>query len=286
MKQNWFLIGDIHGQIAPIAYFYRENRERLALDDCENYLILLGDVGCNYSLVGERDENFKKDLSKFPFTYICLRGNHEARVTDVMRRFPKRWKTEEKYGGTVYVEKEYPAIVYLQDIPAIYEFAGYKTLAIPGAYSVDKEIRLARHWQWFENEQLSAEEQQYGRELIKNKLHLKALDQRKLLREELVGKEPSVDLVISHTCPIRFEPRDLFLLSIDQTKVDKTMERYLDEIEAKLDYRRWAWGHYHADRLYPWDGEKEKLMLFNEKVVDLRKFMEMNETDYWEDILA
>ena len=41
-----------------------------------------------------------------------------------------------------------------------------------------------------------------------------------------------------------------------------------------------------ADRLYPWDGEKEKLMLFNENVVDLNKFMTMKKSDSFEDILA
>lgn len=39
-------------------------------------------------------------------------------------------------------------------------------------------------------------------------------------------------------------------------------------------------------RLYPWDGEKEKLMLFNENVVDLNKFMTMKKSDSFEDILA
>lgn len=37
---------------------------------------------------------------------------------------------------------------------------------------------------------------------------------------------------------------------------------------------------------YPWDGEKEKLMLFNENVVDLNKYMEMSKSDYLDDILA
>ncbi len=266
MRENWFLLGDIHGETAPIEYFYIHNKDRLKLDECENHLILLGDVGCNFCITGERDADFKRWLSKMPFTYICLRGNHEARVKDVADRYPERWETVSKYGGTVFVEKEFPRIEYLLDGPAIYEFAGYKTMAVPGAYSVDKFIRLRRGYQWFENEQLSEEEMERGREIAK--------------------AEKSVDLIISHTCPIAFEPRDLFLRSIDQSQVDKTMEMYLQEIESMLDYRRFACGHYHADRLYPWDGNKEKLMLFNEHVVDLVKFMEMRRSDYLEDILA
>lgn len=48
MRTNWFLLGDIHGQAAPIEYFYKFNNERLNLDTFQNNLILLGDVGCNF----------------------------------------------------------------------------------------------------------------------------------------------------------------------------------------------------------------------------------------------
>ena len=265
-EENWFLLGDIHGDSSPIEYFYHQNKERLQLDECRNNMILLGDVGANISITGERDSHFKEKLSKFPFTYICLRGNHEARVTDVIQKYPEKWKRINKYGGTIYVEKEFPHMEYLEDIPAVYKFGGYKTLSLPGAYSVDKEYRLMHGWPWFSNEQLSEEEMQHGRKLIK--------------------EQNPFELVISHTCPIAFEPRDLFLSNIEQSQVDKTMEKYLGEIEETIEYKRWAWGHFHADRLYPWDGEKEKLMLLNEKVVDLKKFMKMKKTDYWADILA
>lgn len=77
-RTNWFLLGDIHGQAAPIEYFYKFNNERLNLDTFQNNLILLGDVGCNFSIIGKGDEYCKQSLSRFPFTYICLRGNHEA----------------------------------------------------------------------------------------------------------------------------------------------------------------------------------------------------------------
>lgn len=265
MKENWFLIGDIHGDANPITYFYMRNRNRLQLDGCKNTIILLGDVGCNY-YANMRDENFKASLSELPFTYICLRGNHESRVTDVVKNQPRKWKRIEKYGGNVYIEKAYPNIEYLEDIPTVYDFNGIKTLSIPGAYSVDKEYRLSRHWRWFENEQLSDEEMNIGRDLVKKHEHF--------------------DLVISHTCPIEYEPRDLFLAFIDQTRVDKTMELYLGELEEKLDYERWAFGHFHADRLYPRVGNKQMLMLFNEKVIDLNKFMNMGERDYFDEILA
>ena len=64
------------------------------------------------------------------------------------------------------------------------------------------------------------------------------------------------------------------------------MERYLGEIEYDLDYKRWAWGHFHTDRLYPWNDGKQVLMLFHDRPVDLRKFMEMKKQDSLKDIVV
>ncbi len=263
---NWYLIGDIHGEAEPIKNFYEDNNERLNLDKSESAFILLGDVACNFSITGNRDRKFKTDLSKYPFTYVCLRGNHEARASYMYKRFPDKWEKKQKYGGTIYVEKEFPRIEYLSDIPAIYEFAGFKTLSLPGAYSVDKNYRLLMGWPWYEDEQLSSVEKAIGKELIKENF--------------------MVDLVISHTCPLSFMPTDLFIPGIDQSEVDNSMEEYLQDIEFNLHYKRWAFGHFHADRLYPFRDGKEMMMLFNEKVIDLVKFMNMSAYDYWNEIKA
>lgn len=67
----------------------------------------------------------------------------------------------------------------------------------------------------------------------------------------LIKKEKSFNLVISYICPIAYEPRDLFYTIVTQLQIDKTMEMYLGEIEATMNYRRWACGHFHEDRLYP-----------------------------------
>lgn len=131
-NQKWFLLGDIHGRVEPIQQFYERNYERLHLDETENFLILLGDVGANFALVGQRDRNFKTELSKYPFTYLCLRGNHEARVSGVMEQNPECWERKKKYDGEVFVEREFPKIEYLSDAPAVYTFGGVRTFSIPG----------------------------------------------------------------------------------------------------------------------------------------------------------
>ena len=35
---------------------------------------------------------------------------------------------------------------------------------------------------------------------------------------------------------------------VDQSKVDKSTEEWLDTIEDRLDYKRWYCGHYHTDK--------------------------------------
>lgn len=265
MKDKFYLSGDLHGDSSAMQYFFEQNNERLHFNKEHSHMILLGDVGCNYFIEGEKDKVFKKRLSELPFTFICLRGNHESRVTDVIKRFPDKWEIVSKYEGRIYREKAFQNIEYLEDIPALYHFGGYKILSIPGAFSVDKEFRLRNGWHWFENEQLSKEEMRKG--------------------IELVEKAKYVDLVISHTCPADFMPTDLFINSIDQSKAYRGMEVFLSEVEWNLRYKRWAWGHFHDDRLYPRKDDTERIMLYS-KVIDLDKFIQMGRTDSLQDILA
>ena len=240
---HYYAIGDIHGDFKAVRDFVQRNiqlHKDIANGD-ENVLICLGDFGGNY-FFNHRDEGFKKKLGKYQFTYFVIRGNHEERPSKVMEMYPDLWHTEEYFGNLVYVENQFPYIKYASDIPCIYNIAGAKTLVIPGAFSVDKSYRLANGWGWFEGEQLTNEEMSIGLKLIKD-------------------HNNSFDLVLSHTCPIIFEPTDLFLSFVDQSMVDKTMERYLGKIEYNIDYKLWLWGHYHADRMYP---EGKQIMLFHQ----------------------
>ena len=267
MRQRIFALGDIHGKWQIVRDFYLTNKikEKFTKDDT---LILLGDAGLNY-FFNYRDEEAKKKLGKFPFTYFVIRGNHEERPSICAEKYPELWHTETYWGNTVYVENEFPHIKYALDEVALYEIptndeqnSVIRTLVIPGAYSVDKYHRLQNGWSWFEGEQLTAAEMERGLDLIHS-----------------LGNE--VDLVLSHTCPILFEPTDLFLPFVDQNMVDKTMERYLGQIEYQLQYNTWLWGHFHATREYPRiEGQPyKKVMLYDKEalnVIDYLKDSEIN----------
>ena len=76
-------------------------------------------------------------------------------------------------------------------------------------------------------------------------------------------------MVLSHTTPLKYEPVEVFIPGLDQSKVDKSTETWLDSIEDRLDYKQWYAGHYHTekniDRLTLLFGS---IQLFGEKAPD------------------
>lgn len=233
-------MSDLHGSFRPIEAFWNRNKDNINFSRETDCIILLGDVGANY-FFNYRDRNFKQRLGKYPFTYFCIRGNHEERVTNVVLKDEENWEQEIFFSSIVWVEKQYPYIKYAEDYPMKYYINEYKTLVIPGAYSVDKYHRIQNNLSWFKGEQLTKEEMDFGRVMVQN--------------------EKEVDLILSHTCPIIYEPTDLFLPFVDQSTVDRTMERYLGEIECQIDYKLWLWGHFHAYRVYPKHNNRQCVML-------------------------
>lgn len=239
-KRIW-VCGDIHGSKNPIENFWRRNKDNIDFSSNTDCIILLGDVGANYFL-NHRDKEFKQQLEKFPFTYFCIRGNHEERPLNLIAKNPNNWYLKKFFENNVYVENDFPNINYALDNITTYNINGYKTLIIPGAYSVDKYYRLVNGWSWFKDEQLSSEEMEGGRRIIEDNNY-------------------NFDIILSHTCPIIYEPTDIFLSVVDQSLVDKTMERYLGEIEYNTNYKLWLWGHFHTFRIYPQFNHKQCIML-------------------------
>ena len=262
MSNKIYVIGDLHGSYKPIKNFYEKYKDNPKFNfDGTDTIILLGDAGLNYYF-DHRDDNFKNALCKYPFNYFIVRGNHEQRPSICMEIFPQKWAVENFWGNTVYIEKRRPKIKYALDIPSEYYiptkiyYGGTciccKTLIIPGAYSVDKEYRQMMGWNWFPQEQLSYDE---------------------ILNAEKFTKG-YYDLILSHTCPQKYEPVDLFLPMIDQSKVDKTMENFLDYVDDKINYNLWLWGHYHAFRYYEADKwNRRRLMLYNQEVIELNDWL-------------
>ena len=166
--------------------------------------------------------------------------------------------------GYVYYDSRWPRIKYFKNW-GTYWINGYNVGIIGGAYSVDKYYRLNRGLQWFKNEQLSAEEISKCLHYFNN------------------FKNKKFDFILTHTCPLSWEPTDLFLPTIDQSTVDKTMENFLEQIKDIVNWKVWCFGHYHADRIErPY---VEQLYKDIENLEDIaqrwRKYRKTNELDWW-----
>lgn len=237
MIKNVILTGDTHGGMATIS---RVSNIARNVPDCkpeETGIIILGDSGLNFWL-NNTDKKYKKLLNSMGYHIYCVRGNHEERPENVPGIHPA---FDENVNGVVWQEVDYPNISYLKDGNA-YKIGGYHVLVIGGAYSIDKWYRLARAGYspaeaetadpkkcgWFKDELLTAEEMA-------------------AITEKWEGKH--FDFVLSHTCPLSWEPTDLFLNGIDQSQVDKSMEIWMDDLKNKIDWQVWCFGHYHADRI-------------------------------------
>ena len=212
-----YITGATHGQFGRIETFC----EQLGTSRGD-ILIILGDAGINFS-GWNRDCVKKKFLESLPITFFCIHGNHEQRPQTIDSYKEKQW-----HGGIVYYEEEYPDLLFAKD-GEVFDLDGKQTIVMGGAYSIDKIIRLMYGYGWWPDEQPSDKIKKY-------------------VESQLDKLDWKVDVVLSHTTPLKYEPMEMFLFGVDQSKVDKSTEEWLDGIEDRLDYQKWYCGHYHTEK--------------------------------------
>lgn len=210
-----YITGDIHGD--PMRIYAFAKKHKLTKNDM---VIILGDVGANY-YGDERDERTKENLSKVRVPILCIHGNHEMRPWEADGYTLVKWN-----GGKVWVQEKYPQLLFAKD-GEIYTIDGKRYIAIGGAYSVDSYWRIKHHAGWWESEQPTEE--------IK-----------KFVEKQLQVNE--IDIILSHTCPRKYEPIEAFLPFIDQSSVDTSTEDWLDSIEETVNYQAWYCGHWHIEK--------------------------------------
>ena len=263
---KFYVTGDKHGHFDWIL-------ENEIVRDPDNAIIILGDAGLNYYL-NSRDDRLKKYISdNSSCRWYIVRGNHEARPLDAGWYGLDR---DEDVGGVVLSQEEYPNIRFFLDYGE-YHINDYDVAVIGGAYSVDKWYRLynagvfmktdwgynnPKRTGWFPNEQLSEWEMNDAEKLFSGKIY---------------------DFVLSHTCPLSFQPTDLFLSGIDQNAVDSTMECWMDKLQCEMSWGVWLFGHYHKDRL-----ERPCVEMYYhdiEALDDIKarwdRYLETGELDWW-----
>ena len=234
---RFYITGDTHGNFNRINYFCE--KFKTTKDDI---LCILGDAGINYYL-NKRDYMLKQALQDMPITFFCVHGNHEERPENICGY------SIMYYGGApCYFQYEYPNILFPKD--GVININNYRCLILGGAYSLDKKVRIARggDWKWFSSEQMS--------------------DNTKRYINSIISKDNSFDYIFSHTSPLNYEPKYLFLSSVDQNTVDKSMEFFLQYVYDSINYedlKKWYLGHYHSDEML-----SEKIRLVFNDILELQ----------------
>ena len=225
MITQYFLTGDCHGDFTR---FYKLNQ---AVPEGETWgVIILGDAGFNFWLSKSEQKMKKRIAYSYPnLVFYCVRGNHEERPENLL---DIAYIFDENVGNTIMMQPDFPYIRYFID-GEVYNINSKKTLVIGGSYSVDKWHRLERQAKggyggWFKDEQLTKEE---------------------MLQITEKSRDQYFDLVLAHTCPLSYQPRDLFLSCVNQNTVDNSMELWLEELINQIDFKYFLFGHYHADRV-------------------------------------
>ena len=220
-----FVTGDTHADIdiGKLNSSHFPDGRFLTKND---YVIITGDFG----LIWDVNQSTKRELywlewlSNKPWTTLFIDGNHEN-----FDRIEKL-NTKNMFGGTVGVVND--SIFHLKR-GEIYDIEGIRFFAFGGAMSTDKEHRHIGI-SWWPQEIPSYTEMSY------------AID-------NLTKFGNKVDVIITHTCPNRLiEPvirasninRDSKYLSF---RKDDPVSKFLDEIDKKVEFQKWFFGHFHCD---------------------------------------
>lgn len=242
-----YMTGDIHGD--PIRLWSIENFCNNHKTTTDDWLICLGDVGLNYYGAKSKEEiSLKNEAAKLPIKMFCIHGNHERRPIKE-DGYKEIEVTEGAIQGPMLWDLRYPNQYFAID-GAVYKIQTSErtlnALVCGGAYSVDKFYRLQFRANWWPDEQPN--------ELTKG-----------LVR--LMATRYPIDIMLTHTCPLRFEPKELFLDCIDQSTVDTSTEEFFDELYKQFPADQkpmWYFGHFHGNKY-----TDDYVMLFDD-IIELK----------------
>ncbi len=208
-----YVTGDVHGLLSfSRLEEFAADRKDLTKND---YMIIAGDCGVAWNPADL--QNRLDAYSRLPFTTLFVDGNHEN--FDILSSY----LVEEWQGGKVH--KLSNSVIHLMR-GQVYEIEGKTFFTLGGATSTDKCFR-EEGISWWADELPTYADLEEG---FKN----------------LAKYGDKVDFVITHAC----DEKALYYPPL------KTPFKYLKaypenslltEIEERVDYGHWYFGHYHED---------------------------------------
>lgn len=215
-----FLTGDWHGAMVDPWRFSEENFPRGKSLTRNDFVIVLGDF--NVPLDPYENGAVLDDLERKPWTTLFIDGNHEW--YPYFRDLP----TESFYGGKVQRYPDHLHVIHLMR-GEVYKLCGATLFCMGGAASVVDRKAREEEGTWFADELPSAEEYENA-------------------HKNLDAHDWSVDFVLTHTCATRLLPEAIGYDHGPQHVQTDELTDFLDDLEDKLTYSHWYFGHFHDNR--------------------------------------
>lgn len=215
MSKELYFCGDIHGK-------YREFVWTVCIkkDIKDSSIVVLGDFGVGFTK--DLEVEYKKSLPRLEknniYLYV-LRGNHDD---------PKYFKD-----GSY----DFPRLKFLQD-HKVYDISGRLIYTIGGAYSTDANLDPSCN-------SISDRKVESEKRILKGKMPIWWEDEN--VTEVYDNLPPKVDIIISHTAPLRFEPIPIRTSEISVSQYNKILKerKYLDYVLSEIRADYWFYGHFH-----------------------------------------
>lgn len=204
---NLYFCGDIHGELKTFVW---QVLYRYGIKD--SGIIILGDFGAGFDDSLESTYNqIKEKLEKSNVVIYAIRGNHD---------------NPEYFNGSHNFER----LIFLKDYE-ILEYKDITILPIGGAHSIDITWRIEKN----------SESKKWGS-------HRRVWWENEHIQQKPLKELPSeVDIIISHTAPLQFEPVATRFPECPAEQYEKIIEerKYLDNILNNIKVDRWYYGHFH-----------------------------------------
>ena len=232
-----YVTGDCHADFKRFSTENFKDQTEMTRDD---YVIVCGDFGgvwCDSS----EERWWLNWLEEMPFTLLFVDGNHE----NFDRLYSDEFEAVDFHGGKAHKIRDN---VYHLMRGYIFEIEGKKFFAFGGASSHDisdgildesdfssyrsflKKVRQMEdenkmfrinHLSWWKEELPTQQEMNFG-------------------LQTLLENNNSVDYVITHCCPQS-------IASICGFREPDVLTKYFNDIDRKIEFKKWFFGHYHND---------------------------------------
>lgn len=211
-----YVTGDLHGwhDIHKLNTKNFPEQKTMTKDD---FVIIAGDFGLVWNN-SDAELYWRNWLAERNFTTLVVDGNHENH--DLLNLYPVHtWN-----GGKVHFISDNNIIHLMRG--QIYEIQGLKFFTFGGGVSIDRLARTPGVTWW------AQEMPTYGE-----------------YNEGLANLERhnwSVDIIVTHECS-EIMYTELTKYSIGMYKYSNPLRDFFDELEEKVSFTQWNFGHYHSD---------------------------------------